>query len=442
MRKFFTYPVFFVLFLSFIGVILFGSILRHHYEGGEKFQFLQNVAVTIAAVPHNINFIIKEKTFNLNKPPSLKKHKDKENFVRFIKSERNLLYLLPRYDHSLSKAFVDIIDVNNFEKIHSYSHDIKKMTDQISDTKKKKTFKIDNSPIRFRYENPILLDDGSVIDNRIIASRIDFCSNLMWINDEVPFHHSLMMDLDKNLWVGGMNIPKTQYVKNYLDEKKMFDLRDDSIVKLNINGEILFNKSVIEILIENNLIDQNILESSDPIHLNDIEPTFSDTNYWKKGDVFLSIRNQSAIIHYRPKDNKVINYIKGPFALQHDVDVISEKEISIFNNNNLFINNENSEIIIYNFETKQFNKLFNNQIIKENIKTQTGGLSHTLKDGSLIIEEHNHGRVIFFNKYGQKEWEFVNKDDNGIIGNTSWGRIIEDEIFIKKFKTLAKSKKC
>ena len=89
-----------------------------------------------------------------------------------------------------------------------------------------------------------------------------------------------------------------------------------------------------------------------------------------------------------------------------------------------------------------FKKLFNKQIIKENIKTETGGLSHTLKDGSLIIEEHNYGRVVFFNKYGQKEWEFVNKDNKGIIGNTSWGRIIEDEIFIKKFKALVKSKKC
>ena len=73
MKNFFTYPVFVVLFLSFIGAIGLSSILRHHYEGGEKFQFLQSIAVTIAEVPHNIKFIIREKTLNLNKPPSIKK---------------------------------------------------------------------------------------------------------------------------------------------------------------------------------------------------------------------------------------------------------------------------------------------------------------------------------------------------------------------------------
>jgi len=41
MKKFFTYPVFVVLFISFIGAMGFGSLLRHHYLGGERFQFLQ-----------------------------------------------------------------------------------------------------------------------------------------------------------------------------------------------------------------------------------------------------------------------------------------------------------------------------------------------------------------------------------------------------------------
>ena len=59
---------------------------------------------------------------------------------------------------------------------------------------------------------------------------------------------------------------------------------------------------------------------------------------------------------------KLINYIKGPFNQQHDVDIISNKEISIFNNNNFLINNEYSEILIYNFETGLFSKMFNEQL--------------------------------------------------------------------------------
>ncbi len=158
--------------------------------------------------------------------------------------------------------------------------------------------------------------------------------------------------------------------------------------------------------------------------------------------MFLSLRLQSSIIHYRPSTNKVINYIIGPFAQQHDVDIISDKEISIFNNNNFFVDNEYSEVVIYNFETKKFRTLFNDQLQKENFKTDSQGLSHIFNDGALMVDEQYHGRIILFNNEGEKEWEFVNKDKNGDIGFISWSRVIEDEIFIEQFKSLVENKKC
>ena len=45
--------------------------------------------------------------------------------------------------------------------------------------------------------------------------------------------------------------------------------------------------------------------------------------------MFFKSRHLSAIIHYRPSSNKVINYITGPFAQQHDVDIISDTEITL-----------------------------------------------------------------------------------------------------------------
>ena len=44
----------------------------------------------------------------------------------------------------------------------------------------------------------------------------------------------------------------------------------------------------------------------DPIHLNDIQPINVDGEFWSKGDVFLSIRNQSMVLLYRPSTNKII----------------------------------------------------------------------------------------------------------------------------------------
>ena len=137
----------------------------------------------------------------------------------------------------------------------------------------------------------------------------------------------------------------------------------------------------------------------------------------------------------------MINYITGPFSWQHDVDIISDREISIFNNN--VIDEKNfSEILIYNLETQNFTKLFNNELQNENFKTVSNGLSHLFKDGALMVEETIHGRIILFNKEGQKEWEFVNKDKEGNIGLLSWTRVIEDDSFVNKYKSLVNNKKC
>ena len=98
------------------------------------------------------------------------------------------------------------------------------------------------------------------------------------------------------------------------------------------------------------------------------------------------------------------------------MDIISDKEISIFNNNDSGLERDRySDIIIYNFETKNFTKKFNEQLQNENFKTESEGLSEILNDGSMLVEEQNHGRLIFLNYNGEKEWEFVNKDSSGNI---------------------------
>ena len=433
-----------IIVLFFILLLLAtAGILRDAYlNKNQTPKFLRSNLMIAAEIPKNIYHIITHIGGDINAPDKLQKHKNKKRFEQFVENKRNTLLVLPRYDHSLNRSVVDIVDLNNFEVIHTYKHDIDEMNNQVTNTKEFPKLKISNSPIRFPYQHPLLLEDGSLIGSAGggLAYKIDFCSNLQWINDEEIFHHSQMLDHNGNIWVGGRMNPKSKYVKKYAIK----NFADDSIIKINTDGKILFNKSVSEILIENNLVNENLFDQrhSDPIHLNDIEPAFTDTEYWKQGDVFLSPRHQSAIIHYRPSTNKVINYITGPFAQQHDVDIISDKEISIFNNNNFIVNNEHSEIVVYNFETKKFKKLFNDQLQKENFKTGSQGLSHTFKDGSLMIEEQNHGRIILFNNKGEKEWEFVNKDKNGDIGFISWSRVIEDEIFIKNFKLLVKNKTC
>ena len=85
---------------------------------------------------------------------------------------------------------VDIVDLNNFEVLHTYKHDIAAMNDQVTNTEEFPRLKIDASPTRFRYFHPLILDDGSLTSNShyFPQFKIDFCSNLQWINDEEAFH--------------------------------------------------------------------------------------------------------------------------------------------------------------------------------------------------------------------------------------------------------------
>ena len=450
MKKFFSYPVFLVIFLSFIATMGFGAVIKYHYDGGKKFQFLQKSAVLISSVPFYLTKMIKYKTFNLDKLVPLNKHKNKKRFEQFKENERNALLVMSRYDYSLGRSIVEIIDLKDFRTIHVYKHDIEVMNKKIRN-KKFKRLSIDASINRFLYTHPLVFENGNLISKfNGPAFMLDFCSNLMWLNEEERVHHSINIDAEGMIYHVGDLTPPSKYVKKYNFEKHNKTFVDSAIIKTNINGKIIYKKSVLELLIENELYPDNFANNfvaskaigDGPIHLNDVQPAFKDTKFWKKGDLFLSTKNQSAIILYRPSTNKVIKYLTGPFSEQHDVDIISDKEISIFNNNNFFGKNKYSEILVYNFETKTFKKLFNDQLQKENFKTRTNGLSHIFKDGSLMVEEQNHGRMIMFNNKGEKEWEFVNKDKNDNIGFLKWSRIIEDEIFIKKFKSLVKNKTC
>ena len=453
MKKFFTYPVFVVLFLSFIGMMGFGAILKYNLEGGEKYQFLQKPIIFISSFPENLKKILEHGSLDLNSLPKLKKHK-KKNEINFYKnSSRNALLVLPRYLHDLQRPVVDIIDLNNFKIIHTYKHDIQQMNNLVKNKKKFPTIQIDNQPKRFEYWHSLILNDGSLIADGGTNSplfKINFCSNLVWINDQEIFHHSKMFDHKDNIWVGGRNLyDKSSYSEVVSKYKLPNKFIEDTIINITEDGEIIKKISVLKLLIQNSILPKNFVQNAyykhrdlDPTHLNDIEPALQDTKYWLKGDVFLSLRGLSSIIHYRPETNEVVNYITGPFSMQHDVDIISDSKLSIFNNNNYRSDNDHSEIIIYDFKTKQFQKYMDIQLKKNNFKTKLQGLSYIFKDGSLLVEEQESGRIILFDSKGEKEWEFINKDKNGDIGNINWSRVIEDELFIEKFKLMVKNKKC
>ena len=143
-----------------------------------------------------------------------------------------------------------------------------------------------------------------------------------------------------------------------------------------------------------------------------------------------NLSNLSIILLYRPKTNKVIRVIEGDFFNQHDVDILDEKTISIYNNN-VFLpyNNtrlvENNELIIYDFEKNKFSKKYEEIFKKLEINSATSGLADFLPDGSVVVEDQNNGRIFFINNLGEVVWEFNNLNSNKRLYDIWWARVID-----------------
>jgi hypothetical protein len=426
--------------LSIIFAISFGVLVRQELVGYQKFGIISKSALFLAEMPYNLKRIYEHFTIPASHEFTIHnaKYANKPTFKKFISTHRNELLLLPRYNSDWERNVVDIVDLNDFSVLHTFKPDIDLINSKTDATREEYKVLLRGKNKRYFFWNPLITEDGDLIfhsDSPLV--KIDFCGNLLWVNDEAPFHHSNNIDHEGNYWAPSRKFPFA--VDKNLVGEEFQNYHDDAVTKISPDGKILLQKSVSEILINSGykfllFSQQNYL--GDPIHLNDIEPVLSDGPYWKQGDVFLSLRNLSMVIHYRPSTDKAINIIYGDFYNQHDVDIISDKEVSIFNNNIFFTNKgrrilSNSEVVVYNFETKKFYQKFAKSMQVNDIQSTEHGLNEILSDGSMLVEERDHGRILMFNPNGKLEWEFVNKDKNGKIHYMWWTRIINSEVSLK-----------
>ena len=450
-KKIDAWILYLTIVLSIVFAIIFGALVRQELVSSLTLGPISKTALFLSEIPKNLAHIyynIKDKGFdnNVKNSPYLKKPR----FKRFIQTNRDELLLMARYDGNLKRSVVELVDLNDFSVFHTFKPNIDEFNDKADTSKEEfKNLLRDVSAKRARIWHPLLTSEGELLFNLMQLVKIDFCGNLLWTNDEDVFHHSNNIDHEGNYWVPSRIFPFS------LDKKligdKIDNYFDDAITKISKDGKILYQKSVSEILIENNhkslIFGTNYVFSIDPIHLNDIQPAMNDSLFWNKGDLFLSLRHMSLILHFRPQTNQLINVIRGPFFHQHDVDIISEKEISIFNNNSFNSHFDeiilsNNEVVVYNFETKQFYQKFAESMKKHSLKTVKNGLSEILNDGSMIVEETDYGRILFFNKDGELEWEFINKADNDKTYLVNWIRVIKNKPLIERIKQKIQNTKC
>lgn len=354
------------------------------------------------------------------------------------------LLLLSRFNPDRGRSTLEVIDVDTGEVLHDYYPDIRELKKRIAQQHKDAGPAHDNEirvgekyrKSEYDIVHPIMEADGSLVfkdfDSPMV--KVDPCSRTQW-TVYGSYHHALERDAEGHYWNIVRQVPASVAFASAGYE-------DDTLVRLSTEGDVLFKKSLAEILIENDLgymVYPFIPYNDDPFHLNDIQPVLSDGPYWKQGDLFLSMRNQSTILLYRPETNKILWFKRGPWMAQHDVDVLNDTQISVFNNNagggvvpddqpdiGRFVIGSN-EAMIYDFATDTVTSPYAEAFQKNDIRTPIQGLQRILSNRDIFVEETNFGRALVMNAGGEVKWSYVNRGADGTVYGLHWSRYVEGE---------------
>ena len=447
-KKIEIWILYLTLLLSILFAIGLSVLVRQALVGSTKAGWISKTALTLAEIPINTLRLLgfgHDLTLE-DRFPNL------DGFNGTLNSEETYL-LLSIYDGDLQEGVVRLVDLRSFKILHTWNPDIDAFNDLIDQTDEFKYMQRDLNNSRYLLYHPLLTKKGDLIFNSINAPlrKIDACSNLVFQNTHDGFHHSVETDIDGNIWTSTHMYPQSLPIEKVgRKTPRENGFKDDAIVKLSPDGEILYEKSISRILIENGMESRLSMVGTshtfqlDPIHNNDVQPVNVDGKYWKKGDVFISLGHQSMIILWRPSTEEIVWKYESNIFHQHDVNIVSEHQISIFNNNRKYhypnkdIVDGNNQILIFNFDTDSISSYLSKSLVREDVRTISQGRGQILSNGDLFIEETNDGRTLFFNKDGTLKWTHVNRAEDGNVYRVNWSRILytqEDIQTVNNFLT-------
>ena len=425
MKNFLKYSLFLLLFLLFLS--LYGFAVMHVASGGQKLGPMTEVLRKFVLLPKTLT--------NKTDPLMVKWHANylKKDPVHQLDLSRDwtLQGLSSAYDIPNDKWIISHMDLRTDSVYRSWEIPLTSV-------------EVEN--FQFAFVNlPIMLSDNSLVAS-VHATRnmlrIGEDSKVIWHNKEHKFHHGMNLDAEGNLWAIAYG---DKFVFNYQTGSHS-KYMDDLIVKLDIEtGETLYKRSLTDILKgkgQESLIyrySNAFPAGKDPLHTNDIQPALTTTEHWNRGDLFLSVRNRSAIIHYRPANDSLINILQGPFTNQHDVDIISDSEIALFNNNMFSVGTETDEggqametdtmmlssIVTYDFATGAFSTAIPQQFSEQRIFSATQGCFEYLPSGHVYVESQNEGYVYLFSEDAMLMKRSLPSLEEGAIAKPHWVRVWE-----------------
>ncbi|MEI8366597.1 MAG: arylsulfotransferase family protein [Parachlamydiaceae bacterium] len=419
------YNVFVVIFFGGCVTLFFGWSVRHVFLGNYRLGAFGRAMVSVAAFPSlakevvlkitagNVSCLVIEDRF-----PLLDGFKKSGKLQAGVLDDKGYL-LLSSYDNVNKQSTVQLL------RIHD-QHIMKEWTPDIDVILARVKIKIRQSNARILH--PLLLQDGGLAFSLDSLVKIGTTSSVEWVSN-CTSSHSVEQDADGNIWICSRMKPSSfEGVLSHLD---------DAIAQISLDGNVLFKKSVAKILYENGYC--GLLAGGfrgrpeeDPIHLNQVQPALTDSTYWKKGDLLLSMKHRSTIALYRPSTDKIIWLKTGPWMNQHCVEFVSDHEISVFGNN--VISDAKGEVLMdghnivyrYDFANGLVSTPYDKGMVSLNVCTISSGRSKVLLNGDVFIEETNNGRLLRLAP-DRARWEFVRRVDNNHLSMPGWSRYLTEE---------------
>ncbi|MGV6850536.1 MAG: arylsulfotransferase family protein [Marinibacterium sp.] len=412
-----------------IAAILFAYVARQA-DSKHRYGLPGRVAVTISDLPKSIPGAVQELLEGQHAALAASQQRfDGQagfdfHYAAGTRPESGYL-LLSRYNGDERRSVVELVDLNSQTTLHVWRPDFTQQNALAKVSSALTVVARDNAPHRARIFHPFLTEAGDIVfQNMSPLVEFDACDRLVWGLDGI-FHHSVEAHPDGGYWVAAFLEPQT--IGGVSEHFK-----EGALVHVSADGKKLSERSLPQILIDNGLgafVYGQDFYSDDPLHLNDIQYAPMESDYWQKGDVFLSLRNVSAIVLYRPSTNKVVWYKRGPWVNQHDVDVLDDHRIVVFNNSRYNMRygpkvSDANDVLIYDFATDEVTAPFHDLLKQMEMRTFSEGRSEILPDGSLFVEESNYGRLAQIDADGNVLWTYVNRDAEGIVSIVSWSRYV------------------
>jgi len=290
----------------------------------------------------------------------------------------------------------------------------------------------------------IISPDGSIVFNfdGKGTAKLDRCGTPLWTVSRMT-HHSVDESADGSYWV-----PSRHITEDEADAYPHFrtPYRDDTILRISPNGEVLSEISVNQMIIDNGLFSllvangrfKTMMRENDVLHMNDIEELTNELAdsfpLFSAGDLLLSLRHINLLMVVDPETWSVKWYQSGPWLRQHDPDFQANGTITVLNNNS--DDTERGDILggsaLMSIRPESPGRHVNVIYGKNNGQdffTNTQGKHQVLDNGNMLIAEYYGGRVIEVNSHGEIVWQYINQYDEEFVAKISGAERYAEDYF-------------